>query len=484
MVQYFWENNSNSLFDISKTVKRKPKIGFLLHMKKKNNMVKNAVTLGFGTFIAKLLGALYRVPLTNLLGSLGLGLYQMVFPVYSVLLDFSGAGVPSALSNMISSFVGDEREEKAYKFLKASVKLLFIFGLFGSLIMAVSSVPLSKLQGNASAYLGYIFLSPAVLAVCLISCLRGYYQGLMEMRPTAVSQIVEQVIKLFLGLLFAYLMLPDIPKAVAGATFAITISELGALIQLYITYRRRKRKITLSQSYDKTEFISIAKTIIKNTVPITLIGVLLPLSQVIDSFLIINILSRYRNDATSLFGLLGGVVATVINLPVSICYGVATTTIPTVSSSKTQEEKRNNAKRAIMLTLAIALPSAILCYIFSPLVIRILFSRLASFEKSVAVKLLRLCSPAIIFLSLLQTTNAVLIGMKRLYLPILTLAWGICVKTVLNTILLSNPSLNIYGGGIALIACYFAVSLVNFILIFSVKVKKVDKATANRQFGY
>lgn len=446
-------------------------------------MFKNSVTLGFGTFIAKILGALYRVPLTNILGGFGLGLYQMVFPIYSVLLDFSGAGVPSALSNMISSFTQDEKEDKARIILKVSVRLLFILGLSGTLIMFASSIPLSKLQGNSSAYLGYVFLSPSVLLVCLISCLRGYFQGLLEMKPTAVSQIVEQTLKLALGLFFAKLMLPNIPKAVAGATFAITISELGALIQLYFCYKRRTRDNLSKDKFDRTEFILTAKTIIKNTIPITLVGVLLPISQVVDSFLVINIISRYRQDATALFGLLSGVVSTIINLPVSICYGVAVTAIPTVSSASRLEQKKNLAKKAIYITLLVAVPCALACYVFSPLAIRILFSGLKAQEKNIAVNLLKLCSPAIVFLSLLQTTNAILIGMKKLYLPVLTLSWGICVKTVLNIFLLSNPKINIYGGGIALIACYFMVSLINFILIFSIKVRKVDKAVTNRQFA-
>ena len=96
-------------------------------MKEKNTIIKGATYLGISTFIAKLLGAIYRVPLTNLLGSYGLGIYQMVFPLYSLLLDFSGAGVPSALSRLISK--STDKQAKAHQYLNVALRLFFVFGL-------------------------------------------------------------------------------------------------------------------------------------------------------------------------------------------------------------------------------------------------------------------------------------------------------------------------------------------------------------------
>lgn len=442
----------------------------------KKKIISGALTLGAGAMLAKVLGAIYRIPLTNLLGSYGLGLYQTVFPVYTVLLDFSGAGVPSAVSKIISSESGENIEKTAYDYLRCSLRLLFFLGVISTAIMAVFSPLISRLQGNDSATLAYVFLSPAIFFVSIISCFRGYFQGLMNMTPTAVSQVVEQVIKLVFGLIAVKLLMPNVTLAVAGATFAITLSEIAGALYLYIEYRRRKKIHGLRFNFDKSKFIPRAKKVIKTTVPITLIGIMLPLSHVADSFIIVNVLKTYRADATSLFGLLSGAANTVINLPVALCYGIATVAIPAVSSAKDKSDKKRNAVRTILLTIAVSLPLALSCFTFAPFIIRVLFRSLSLAERQTAVGLLRALSPSIVFLSLLQTENAVLIGKGKLYLPIISLSVGVAIKITLSLILLKNPLLNIYGGAIAVNACYFTVCLINLIITFTTKkVKDADK---------
>lgn len=447
----------------------------------KNTILGGAASLGIGAFVAKLLGALYRVPLTNLIGGFGLGLYQTVFPVYALLLDFSGAGVPSALSKLISSHEGEDKEKNAYSLLAGGCRILSAFGAVLSVVMFVFAKPIAAYQGNPDAYLGYVFLSPAILAVSLISCLRGYFQGFMKMAPTALSQVTEQGIKLIFGLLFAYFLLPDIPKAVAGATFAITLSEFVALLQLYITYLRRKKRLSLEYTFDNSEFKSVAKIILKTTLPITLVGITIPLSQVIDSFLVVNILGTYRSDSTVLYGLLSGVAATVVNLPVSVCYGISAVTVPAVSSAKGESEKIKNVSKALSLTLAVSLPCAVFIAYRSPFIVNLLFGGLPNEEKSVAIKLLTILSPSVVLLSLVQTGNAVLIGTGKLYLPVLSSVTGVAIKTVLNFILLKIPNINIYGGAIAVIACYFFTCLINLIMIFKSKVKNESKRACDRE---
>lgn len=450
-------------------------------MKNHKRVVRGAVSLGLGALMAKILGVVYRIPLTNYLGSYGLGLYQMVFPVYTLLLDFSGAGVPSAISKLIASGREDEREKRAYDFLTSSLRLLFILGAVGMVFMILSSIPLSTLQGDQKAYLGYLFLSPAIVLFALISCFRGYFQGLMDMSPTAISQVIEQVVKLVFGLLFVKLLIKDVTFAVAGATFAITLSEVVAIAYLYYKYRRRRKVNRLAFDFDRLGHKRRLKTILKTTIPVTLIGVMLPLSHVIDSFIVVNVLSGYRSDATSLYGLISGVAHTVVNLPVAVCYGVASVAIPAVSSSIGVEEKRKNAVKTLSLTAVVSIVGALLCYFFAPLIIRVLFRKLSVDEKNTSLNLIRLLSPTVVLLSVLQTSNAVLIGMGKLYSPIFSLGVGVALKTVLALVLLNIPSLNVYGSAIATIACYFFVCLVNLIMIFAKRIKYESSATQIRR---
>lgn len=449
-------------------------------MKEKNTIIKGATYLGASTFLAKLLGAIYRVPLTNLLGSYGLGIYQMVFPLYSLLLDFSGAGLPSALSRLISK--SKDKHAIANQYLNVALRLFFVFGFIASGVMACFSGVIAKLQGDVNARLGYLYLSPAILLVAFISCFRGYFQGFMDMKPTAISQIIEQVVKLVVGVILVSIFLPNIERAVAGATLAITISEAVALLFLFIKYKKTNGKIRVAFKYEKDRLYKDIKTIIKTTVPITLVGIMIPFSQVIDSFLTINILGKYLENATSLYGLLSGVVMTVINLPVSICYGLAMVAIPSLSGSKSQTETNKKGAKIIFLTIAFSLPALIFLVIFAPFTISILYRGLNQVEKGIAVKLLRLTSPCVLLLSLVQATNAILIGRGRLYTPVLTLSFGVLVKTILNLLLLNNVNMNIYGGAIAIIACYFFVCLINLIVLRVKDKKNENKSTFNCKY--
>jgi len=435
-------------------------------MKLKNNpLLSSALYLALGSFFSKLLGAVYRIPLTNLVGGQGLGLYQMVFPIYCLLLDFSGAGFPNAISKIIASNSNNSYFNEN-KLLKDSVKLSLILGTLGFVFMLFLAKPISISQGDENAFLGYVFLSPAIFFVSLLSCYRGYFQGKINMIPTAVSQIIEQAVKLVLGLFFASIFMPNIPLAIGGATLGVSVSELVAFIYLFLLYKiKGKNRIMLSSnSYDNSSFFSNARLISKTAMPITLISLAIPFSQVIDSFIIINLLNGYRTDSTILFGLLTGSATTVINLPVTLCYGIATSVIPLLSSQKNKETQEKSGDRARSLTLLLSFPCTILMIIFAPLIVNVLYGSLSAYEKSVTINLIKMMAVNVTLLSFLQTQNAILTGTERTYYALIGLGAGIVVKIILSIILIPIKKLNIYGGAIAIFACYFTACLVNFIL--------------------
>ena len=445
-----------------------------------------AAILGAGAVIAKLLGALYRIPLTKIIGGEGLGLYQTVFPVYTLLLDFSGAGAANAVAKLISSRAVAEREVYARKVLKVSLVFFSALGAIFSLITAFSARAFAVAQGNGEAFYAYITLSPSVFLVCVICCLRGYFQGYMNMLPTAVSQITEQVVKLAAGLLIAGALLPDIPKAVAGATLAITISEFIALIQLAVTYKiKTRKKAAFFIRIDKKEYPSLLKEILRYALPITLTGMMLPVSKVIDSFIIINSLKTYVGNATGLYGLFSGVAATVVGLPVAVCYGIATVAVPAVSSEGdgVKIKKGKSALKTVILTLAVSLPCALFCAYSAPFIVNLLFGYLSAEEKSVSVGLLRISSPCIVLLSLLQTVNAVLVGKGSPTKPIIGMAAGVAVKTAVEILTLKNPAINIYGAGIAAIACYFVANLINLSMVFIIRSKGCENGSSRIKLG-
>ena len=174
---------------------------------------------------------------------------------------------------------------------------------------------------------------------------------------------------------------------------------------------------------------------------------------------------------------------TVINLPVSVCYGVSTVAIPSVSSAKSQAEQLSQAKNVLLITLILSLPCMAFCFFFSPFIINLLFKGLSVAEKGVAISLLRLVSPCIVLLSMVQTSNAVLIGKSKPYKPVISLAFGVAIKIFLNILLIAMPKINIYGGGVALIACYFVTCLINLIMIFGLKVKHANTRSYRRGYA-
>lgn len=421
--------------------------------------------LSLGSFAAKVLGALYRIPLTNLLGAAGLGLYQMVFPVYCILLDFAGAGLPCGLSKLVSENIAAGEEYKNSSLLKTALFSMLAAGLAAALFMAALSRPLAKLQGNHLAAPAYAALAPAVLFVALLSCYRGLFQGYRKMAPTAVSQIMEQLVKLVFGLALAALLMPDVPAAAAGAAFAVSLSELAALAYLFFAWRRQEKRGVFAASEKKEHWKNSFKSIVKICLPVTLVGVLLPFSQTADSFLILNILKTYTDRATALYGLFSGGVLSVIGLPVSLCYGVAVAAVPYVSGGNGGEKK---PFFAVWLTLALAAAMGAACFLLPDFIVRVLFFSLSAEDKALAANLLRALSPCIVTMSLLQTVNSLLIGKGRAYAPLLGMGLGVAAKIALEIVLLPRAQMHIYGAAISLNVCYLVAVLVN--LLYSIRV--------------
>ena len=448
--------------------------------KQSKKIISGAFVLGLAAFIAKVLGAVYRIPLTKIIGGTGLGLYQMVFPVYALLLDLSGAGVPNAIAKLVSSYNGVDKDIYARKILKISIAFFSALGALLSVLTAALSTKIAAAQGNADARLAYVYLAPSVFLVCLICCFRGYFQGFMNMTHTAVSQVVEQSVKLVFGLLFANHFLPDIPKAVAGATLAITVSEFVALSVLVITYALKCKKSGFSRINFGYKPFGELKRILAYTAPIALTVMILPLSKVIDSFLIINMLTGVSENPTGLYGIFSGVCLTVVGLPVAVCYGISAVAVPAVASETSRKNK--NAAKTVLLTLAVSLPCAVVLAAGAPLIIKILFGYLSETERALSINLLRITSPCVVLLSLLQTLNGILVGKGTPKKPMVGVAAGVTVKILIEVFTLKIPEINIYGAGIAAIACYFVADLVNLSMVFPIKFKRKANESLRVEF--
>lgn len=435
--------------------------------KNNNNFVKGAAVLSVGGLVAKLLGAFYRIPLTNLLGSYGMGVYQLIFPLYALLLTISSAGIPIAISKLVSEHIQLGRHAQAKNVFNTALIFLIIFGVLGTALLYFIAPSISALQGNPEAATAYRLISPSVLFVCIISAYRGYFQGYMNMVPTAFSQIIEQFVKMGLALSAVIFLATDVLSGVYLSVLAVTASELAAAIFLSIAYLFRKNKMPVALNEDKSfRRLSVAKKIFLLSIPITLSGIILPLTQLIDSVLVLNLLKT--SNATQLYGLWSGPVHSLLNMPVVLALGVATAAIPSLARIKVSGDAKLLSSRinsALKLTVLLALPCTVGLGMLSLPISKLLYRGLPESEIVLVSQLLQTACLSVLLLSVVQTTTAVLQACGKLYVPVVILAIATVVKTILNVVLLSVPQLNIFGAAISSVACYLVAAVANLLYI-------------------
>ena len=428
---------------------------------KKKGILKGAIALSIGGIVTKLLGAVYRIPLTNLLGAEGIGLYQMVFPLYAMLLTFSSTGAPSGISKLIAE------GHNPSKTLKSSIKVFASAGLLLSLLMAIFSNRIAVIQGNVNAGVCYALLSPSIFLVSVISCFRGYYQGFSNMKPTAFSQVLEQVVKLTVGIGLCVTFKGNAVLSASLAVTAVTVSELATLI--YFLLKSRKSRLLLSLKSEVIELRPIFATVI----PMMAVTLIIPLIRAVDSFLIINLVSEYSSRATELYGLLTGAVESLISMPVAVCYALAVTSIPIISRLKKQGGNYIvKCYNSILITVMLSSAFGLAVYFFSPLAVKILYGGLSVENKQAVVNMLKTSSVSVVLLSLMQTTVACVNSLGKFKVTVLSGVIAGAFKVALSIILLSNPKISIFGAIYSDIFCYFVASFLNLSYIIYIDFKK------------
>lgn len=436
-------------------------------IKRPKNLIAGAAILSAGGLIAKLLGALYRIPLTNLLGAEGIGLYHLVFPVYSLLLSASSSGIPTAVSRLISEKNKSGDSKGANRIFKIAYFSFAAAGLFLSLLLFFLSGALAQLQGSAEAAICYRMIAPAVFFVAQISVLRGYFQGHMDMTPTALSQVAEQSVKILFTLGVAVRFLPDVARAVSASILAVSISELATLSMLLVLYlyRKRKRAATAEEGGKREGALKTMAKVFAVSVPITIGSIILPLSGIIDSLLVMGIMGRYYNGSVmGVYGLLNGPVNSIISLPAVVTGAVAAAAVPAISGGN-REGVKKKIELAFKLTLIISIPCAIGLFVFSGEIIRMLYPKLTFEEADLASLLLKTSSASVLFLSLTQTSVCILVAVKKGFTSAFNLLTAVLIKIALSYILLQNPSINIFGSAVSAAMCYFVAAMLNITFI-------------------
>lgn len=448
------------------------------------NFVKGAALLGGAGLIVKIVGAIFRIPLGNIIDTNGMAAYQVAYPVYAALVVISTAGLPTAISKLVSERIAANDYKGAHKVFQSAFKLLLVIGIVSALAMYALSGVLSNAVSIPSARLSLIMIAPSLFFVSILSAYRGYFQGLQMMSPTAFTQIIEQLVKLGAGLYLAWLWFPKGAEyGAAGALLGVSISEFCSLAVIIFMYNRNKKAMKHQRIHSVLNVAqqekSIMKSLIYTAIPITLGACLMPIVNFLDTLIVTNTMSAVDYSmfnplaASDSFALLTGYVNPLINMPAVLSLALCISLVPAISEARTQKNPKLISARAAIgfrLAILIGVPCTIGMYILSGPIMSLLYFKLTSEKLVVATQLLQTLSIGVLFLTMLQTMTGVLQGAGRVTVPVINLAIGALVKVAISIILIRVPSVNINGAALGTVACYGIAAILN--LAYVIKLTK------------
>lgn len=432
----------------------------------KQGLYKGTVILAIAGFLTKLIGALYRIPLARLLGAEGIGLYQMAYPLYTMLLAISAAGMPVAVSILVTESLTRQDRPGANRVLKTSLLLMSLVGaVFSFVVYWGAGFAANNILHEPRAYLAIVAIAPAVFFSSLSAVFRGYFQGFQEMKPTAVSQVLEQLVRVATVLVLVYYLLPfGLEIAAAGAAFGAVTGGIASLLFLMVIFKKAggKERVYRSAKIPGPGIPAVGRRLAGIALPLSLGGIVLPLMQVVDASIVplrLQAAGYSPGQATELFGQLAGMAATLINLPAIITVALATSLVPAVYEAYTVQNSylvKARIRTALRATVLLMLPASVgLWALAAP--VSILLYNLADVGKP-----LQWLAPGILFFGLYQVCAGALQGLGKTYLPAVHLLVGVVVKSYLSYWLVTWPFLGIKGAALATVIGFMVAFVLNY----------------------
>ena len=460
---------------------------------KKNTFFGGAAILTAGVIIVKLIGALFKIPLANILGDTGFAHFTNAYNIYNLLLIISTAGLPVALSKTVSEANALGHYNQVRKVFKVALATFLTLGIVSSLVMFFGAQGLSDWQGDSGAYYAVLALSPAVIFVCTMSAFRGFAQGHSNMVPTAISQIIEALCKLCIGLGLAWLIVDSnmgdrvlkslaglgLEKAAdhseqllelgaAGAIFGVTVGTAGSLIFLVIDFiRRRKREPEPSKDVAQSSG-EVLKRLIEIAIPITIGSSIVSIVTLIDAHLVQTRLQEALGMSEKVaVGLYGSyqTAMTLYNLPSSLMVPLTASVIPAISAClarKNQREASHVSESALRVAMLIACPMGAGLTALAAPIMSLLYPR---YDVAITGPCMAILGVASVFVCVMLLCNSILQASGYVYLPIYAMILGGVVKVVVNYFLVGTEYFNVVGAPIGTLCCFGAVAVLELVLI-------------------
>ena len=470
---------------------------------KKNSFFGGAAILTAGIIIVKLIGALYKIPLGNVLSDAGFADFNTAYDIYSMLIVISTGGLPVALSKMVSEANARGRVNQVNKVYRLSLVAFCVMGTLSFLVMAVFPRQLSELMNNSRSYWSILALAPAVFFICPLSAMRGYFQGHSLMTPTAVSQIIEALCKLAIGLPLAYLIMKNLEgvfqvseigsqaavgavmgvyaavadvsqtaeiesRAAGGAILGVSAGVLLAMLYTFWCFRgHQKRQKTSQDEPDSSR--EILRTLVKLAVPITIGASIVSVTNIFDSAILMNrlqvALNMTEDAARTLKGMYNKTM-TLYNLPSSFMVPLTASVIPTVSAARELRNYKQGAlisETTLRTTALLSLPAGVGLFVLGKPIIYLLYP--ATEDIALAGWMLSVLGIASIAVCFMLVSNSIMQAHKLVTLPMVTTLIGCLLKLIVGYVLTGIPEIGIKGGAISTVVCFGIVAILDLVII-------------------
>lgn len=447
---------------------------------KKQTFLHGAALLAMATAIVKIIGAFYKIPLKMIIGDQGYGYFITAYDIYTVLLLISTAGLPIAMSRMISQASALNHYNQVRRVYATARGIFLGLGIVSTALMMGFSHQLAAFQKQPDAWSAIFCLGPCALLMCVMSTYRGFFQGQGDMRPTSNSQILEAAFKLVVGLALAYGVMKatnSVAYAAGAAILGVTVSCVVSAVYLNCKQRPAYREMPVTQDTPKS-YGATAKQLLAIAVPITIGSAGLQVLTVIETNLYMGQLLTANGMSQTTADITKGIYnmcQTVFNMPCSFMVPITTSVLPAITAQLAvgnHAGARVTEESAARITGLLSLPCGVGLFVLAKPVMALL-GDYSGENLALAGAILSVLGINVFFYGVIQYTNVVLQSHGYAHIPVInTLLCG-GMKLAVVYLLVGNPRIGIVGAPVGMLLCYACIGIMNLIAIGRVVPQKV-----------
>ncbi len=432
----------------------------LTQEKETKKLITGVMSLTISSFIVKLLGLIYKLPLSYMLTDEGMGYFNSAYTVYTFFFIVCTAGAPKIMSVIIAEAEARHESDIGEAIYKKIFRAFLVFGIVLSIIFVLSARMISDLIGNSGAYLSMLGVAPSIPFICAAGIIRGYFNGRMSFIPIAISEIISGLSRVIFGIILCIVSLKMGFGIVATSAFTITGSTLGAFLGFVYLKSVKNKQLTHNNTRQKTLFSHEYKIsfFIKSAVPLTLTGILGSLGAIIDLGIIMNNLKKTglsEFQADIIYGNYTTLAIPMLNLVGSFLMPICAALLPSLAMQSVKEDKKELAQRLNKLyevILIFIIPISLLFLLRAEDILMFLFDDTSA---RLSAPMLTILAPGIFFMCLSTVTNTALESQGNTYAPLVSLLISTITKLGLTYYLTSRSEISVIGAPIATAVAYF-----------------------------